>query len=64
MLGGSKVAMKLFSIIRIKTRAQDCFRFNCMENKRNLAKLIAVAKNFQLEAQKLVKDSDLRLKKW
>ena len=39
----------------------DNFRLKCMENKQKLEKLTKVAKNFDLEAQKLPRINDLRL---
>ena len=41
----------------------DNFRLKCMENKQNFEKFTKVAKNFYLEAQKLLRIYDLRLEK-
>ena len=38
----------------------DNFRLKCMENEQKLEKLTKVAKNFYLEAQKLLRIYDLR----
>ena len=57
-----KVAMKFFLESRLKVaKLLDNFRLKCMEKKQKLEKLTKVAKNFYLEAQKLLRIYDLRL---